>query len=133
MRQTRESEASQYPEEEKATAIPLVVVSERGSSPNSGSGKATPVAPWGLQDDAVRPCGDGGKLPNDDIAEPLAKPLERATGEGDSPVGEMSSSSLALALSSIGPVKSGANPGGPPLKAKYDQLTDSGDSTARER
>ena len=28
---TRGSETSQYPQEEKATAIPLVVVSERGS------------------------------------------------------------------------------------------------------
>ena len=29
---TRGSETSQYPEEEKATAIPLVVVSERGTA-----------------------------------------------------------------------------------------------------
>ena len=30
--ETREIETSKYPEEEKATAIPLVVVSERGTA-----------------------------------------------------------------------------------------------------
>ena len=41
---TRGTETSQYPVEEKATAIPLVVVSERGSSLNRSRVKLTGVA-----------------------------------------------------------------------------------------
>jgi hypothetical protein len=41
---TRGTETSQYPEEEKATAIPRVVVSERGSSLNRSRVKLTGVA-----------------------------------------------------------------------------------------
>ncbi len=36
-------------------------------------------------------------------------------------------------LSRAGHVESGLNPGGPPSKAKYSLMTDSGQSTARER
>jgi hypothetical protein len=41
---TRGTETSQYPVEEKANAIPLVVVSERGSSLNRSRVKLTGVA-----------------------------------------------------------------------------------------
>jgi hypothetical protein len=41
---TRGTETSQYPEEEKATAIPLVVVSERGLSLNRSRAKPAGVA-----------------------------------------------------------------------------------------
>ena len=54
---TRGTETSQYPEEEKATAIPRVVVSERGTSLNRARVKPAGVAcagswdrPWGAAD-----------------------------------------------------------------------------------
>ncbi len=46
---TRGSEPSQYPEEEKAIAIPLVAASESGCSPNPIGAKLTGVACWGLR------------------------------------------------------------------------------------
>jgi hypothetical protein len=47
---TRGTETSQYPEEEKTTVIPLVVVSERGSSLNRMRVKPAGVACSGLWD-----------------------------------------------------------------------------------
>ena len=47
---TRGTETSQYPEEEKTTVIPLVVVSERGSSLNRQRVKLTGVALSGSWD-----------------------------------------------------------------------------------
>jgi hypothetical protein len=41
-------ETSQYPEEEKATATPLVAASETGYSPNRTGVKPGGVAGWGL-------------------------------------------------------------------------------------
>ena len=46
---TRGSEPSQYPEEEKATAIPSVAASERGSSLNLVGVKLTGLAYEGLR------------------------------------------------------------------------------------
>ena len=51
---TRGSETSQYPQEEKATAIPLVVVSERGTGQTCHVVKPAGVAHGGLWD---RPAG----------------------------------------------------------------------------
>ena len=53
--------------------------------------------------------------------------------EGDSPVGEVVRSPGTLLPSSTGHVESRVNPGGPPSKAKYSQVTDSELSTVRER
>ena len=57
---TRGSETSQYPQEEKATAIPLVVVSERGSGQTCHVLKPAGVAWRGLRDrlaGAAAPAG----------------------------------------------------------------------------
>ena len=51
---TRGTETSQYPEEEKTTVIPLVVVSERGLSLNRTRVKPAGVACWVLRDRPVR-------------------------------------------------------------------------------
>ena len=49
VKRTRGSEPSQYPEEEKATAIPSVAASERGSSLNLVGVKLTGLAYEGLR------------------------------------------------------------------------------------
>ena len=51
---TRGTETSQYPEEEKTTVIPLVVVSERGLSLNRTRVKPAGVAWTGSWDRSVR-------------------------------------------------------------------------------
>lgn len=58
------------------------------------------------------------------LTERPAKSLERATGEGESPVSEKECTP-EMHLSNVGHEKSGVNLGGPPLKAKYYHLTDS--------
>ena len=57
---TRGSETSQYPQEEKATAIPLVVVSERGSGQTCHVLKTAVVAWRGLRDRLASPAGLAG-------------------------------------------------------------------------
>ena len=47
------------------------------------------------------------------------RPLERATIEGDSPVGEINDSSWKQFPSTAGHVQSRGKPGGPSPKAKY--------------
>src|SRR5918996_2309953 len=66
---TRETETSQYPEEEKATAIPLVAASERG-----------PAQPG-------RACTPGVVGPRHGSTTPSRSGLERPATDGDSPVG----------------------------------------------
>ena len=65
---TRGTETSKYPEEEKATAIPLVVASERGTAQTGGACSAGVVGP---QRGSTRPNRSG---------------LERPAKDGDSPV-----------------------------------------------
>ena len=48
------------------------------------------------------------------------------TKEGNSPVGENSRPPVRCFLSRTAPVKRGLNLGGPPSKAKYSLMTDSG-------
>ena len=57
---TRGSETSQYPQEEKAKAIPLVVVSERGRGQTWHVLKTAVVACWGLWDHSASPAGLAG-------------------------------------------------------------------------
>src|SRR6266446_3824723 len=68
-KQTRGTETSQYPEEEKATAIPLVAASERGPAQTSRACTAGVVGPR-----------HGSTMPN-------RSGLERPAKDGDSPVG----------------------------------------------
>ena len=57
---TRGTETSQYPEEEKTTVIPLVVVSERGLSLNRARAKPAGVACSGLWDRLDRSADRSG-------------------------------------------------------------------------
>ena len=67
--QTRGTETSKYPEEKKATAIPSVAASERGTAQTGGACSAGVVGP---QHGSTRPNLSG---------------LERPATDGDSPVG----------------------------------------------
>ena len=118
---TRGTETSQYPEEEKANARPLVVVSERGSSLNRPRVKPTGVAWSGLWDvqeellilQGVTKCtcrGMGWKAQPQTVTARYSK--------HDAPPGPIPSSA--------GPEKSRANLRGPPRKAEYYSMTDSG-------
>src|SRR6266853_2211799 len=68
-RQTRGTETSQYPEEEKATAIPKVAASEIGPAQTS------------------RACTAGVVGPRHGSTTPNRSGLERPAKDGDSPVG----------------------------------------------
>src|SRR2546425_11885242 len=65
---TRGTETSQYPEEEKATAIPLVAASERGPAQTR------------------RACTPGGVGPRHGGTTPSRSGLERPARDGDRPV-----------------------------------------------
>src|SRR5512134_828776 len=67
--QTRGTETSQYLEEEKATAIPLVAASERGSAQTGGA------------------CTTGVVGPQHGSTTRSRSGLERPARDGDSPVG----------------------------------------------
>ena len=54
------TETSQYPEEEKATAIPQVAASERGSAQTAGMFKPACVVPAGLWGLSSLECGPSG-------------------------------------------------------------------------
>src|SRR5687767_9055984 len=66
---TRGTETSKYPEEEKATAIPLVAASERGSAQTGGA------------------CTTGVVGPRHGSTTLSQSGLERPARDGDSPVG----------------------------------------------
>src|SRR3990172_12586185 len=66
---TRGTETSKYPEEEKATAIPLVAVSERGPAQTGCA------------------CTSGVVGPRHGSTTPNRNGLERPATDGDSPVG----------------------------------------------
>src|SRR5690348_17656157 len=68
-KQTRGTETSQYPEEEKATAIPLVAASERGPAQTRGA------------------CTPGVVGPRHGSTTRSRSGLERPARDGDSPVG----------------------------------------------
>src|SRR5260370_14298825 len=67
-RRTRGTETSQYPEEEKATAIPLVAASERGPAQTRSA------------------CTPGVVGPRHGSTTPSRSGLERPARDGDSPV-----------------------------------------------
>src|SRR3989475_13335551 len=68
-KRTRGTETSQYPEEEKATAIPLVAASERGPAQTRGA------------------CTSGVVGPRHGRTTPIRSGLERPAKDGDSPGG----------------------------------------------
>ena len=99
-RQTRGTETSKYPEEQKTIVIPLVAASERGKAQTS-----LVTARLGLQDHDIR-CFMNWKL------------LESSTIEGDSPVQVKTVIDSGI-LSSTGHGKPCVNLPGPSGKAKY--------------
>ena len=108
MERTQGTETSKYLEEKKETSIPSVAASERGTSPNR---------------DSSRGCGSTEGLQNHS----QHKGLERPATEGESPVCGRNWSPLTCALqSSTELVELRAKRGGPPPKAKYSSMTDSG-------
>ena len=84
------------------------------------------VVYWGLRG----PFGVGSDTPKGRLKTSLM-PLERATGEGKSPVSE-SLKSLNGYPKYHGIGQTCGNPGGPPPKAKYSLATDSERSTVKE-
>ncbi len=105
---TQGTETSKYLQEKKETSIPSVAASESGTSPNR---------------DSSRGCGSTEGLQN----RSQHKGLERPATEGESPVCDRKWSPLTCALqSSTELVELRAKRGGPPPKAKYYSMTDSG-------
>ena len=107
IRQTRGTETSQYPEEEKTIVIAQVVASERARAQTDGV-----TALSGLKDRQQMATS----------SEPNC--LERQAIAGESPVGEAEGNQRRH-LSSAGHEKSCMNPRGPSRKAKYYRETDS--------
>ncbi len=93
--------------------IPPVAASEQGTAQTSLSDKAGVAGLLqGTAREVTKVCYS-------------RRPLERATKEGDSPVGEMARSSWKQFPSTAGHVQSRGKPGGPSSKAKYLLATDS--------
>ena len=92
--QTRGSETSQYPEEQKSTEIPLVVASERGVAQTEGT------CTFGV---VGRRCGT--RVVSRTI-------VERSSIEGDTPVDE-NNRGPSLSPSTTGHVKAGGKLGRP--------------------
>ena len=108
-KRTGGSEPSQYPQEEKAIAIPSVAASERGRAQT-------------VQMQACKRCLDGveggclGRLqPVREVTnhQSSRRFLERAAGEGESPVSERLGDFLAMFPSTTGHVEPCGNPGRP--------------------
>ena len=115
------SEPSQYPQEEKATAIPSVAASERGTAQTSQvqAGRRCLVGVVGRCSSRLPPVRG---VTNH---QPSRRSQERAAREGESPVSERLGDSLATLPSTTGHEKPCGNPGGPSPKAKYYSATDS--------
>src|SRR5258708_19703514 len=71
-KQTRGTETSQYPEEEKATAIPLVAASERGPAQTRGACTSGVVGP---RHGSTTPIPIGPQRPPKHLYNPLRLPL----------------------------------------------------------
>ena len=115
------SEPSQYPQEEKAIAIPSVAASERGTAQTDQvqAGRRCLV---GVVGRCSRALPSSRRVTNH---QPSRRTLERSAKEGESPVGERFGDSLAVFPSTTGHEKPCGNPGGPSPKAKYYSATDS--------
>src|SRR2546425_11775879 len=94
-KRTRGTETSKYPEEEKATAIPLVAASERGPAQTRGA------------------CTSGVVGPRHGSTTPSRSGLERPARDGDSPVG-LRGRPLAASRVTPGTGQPAGNRGDPP-------------------
>ena len=120
-KRTGGSEPSQYPQEEKATAIPSVAASERGTAQTHQvqAGRRCLAGVVGRCSSWMPPARG---VTNH---QPSRRALERPAIEGDSPVDERLGDSLAALPSTTGHEKPCGNPGGPSPKAKHYSATDS--------
>ena len=104
-RATRGTETSKYPEEEEEKSIPQVAASEQGRA---------------------QTMGDHGVVGHpQDCGVHSRSGMERPGAEGKTPVGEMHEA-VGWYRSTAGHVEPGGKQGGPPPKAKYYLVTDSG-------
>ena len=118
---SRGTETSQYPEERKSTETPRVVASERGSAQTWSVQARTRCRPGvvGRFVQAVRGLAAVTKFID------RRSTWNRAPQRATVPYAKSYDLSMAF-LSRTAPVKRGLNPGGPPSKAKYSLVTDSG-------
>ena len=121
-KRTGGSEPSQYPQEEKANAIPSVAASESGTSPNRKGVIARRRCLSGVAGRGVVRLRPDRRVTNH---QPSRRSLEWAAIEGESPVSERFGDSLVALPSTTGHEKPRGNPGGPSPKAKYSSATDS--------
>src|SRR3954454_6132682 len=118
---SRGTETSQYPEERKSTETPRVVASERGSA-QTWPGEARTRCRSGVVGPLSERCVSRRELPNQSIAEACGTTHHRGQ-----PSRKRNRADLPMRyLSRSAPVKRGLNLGGPPSKAKYSLVTDSG-------
>src|SRR3954470_16217260 len=118
---SRGTETSQYPEERKSTETPRVVASKRGSA-QTGPVKARTRCLFGVVGRVSRRYVSGQELPSRSIVEARGTAHHR----GQSSRRRNRAGLLITLLSRTAPVKRGPKLRGPPCKAKYSQVTDSG-------
>src|SRR5919112_5811804 len=118
---SRGTETSQYPEERKSTETPRVVASERGRA-QTGPVQARTRCRSGVVGRLSERCVSRRELPSSSIVEARGTAHHR----GQSSRRRNRSGLPMRYLSRSAPVKRGLNLGGPPSKAKYSLVTDSG-------
>ena len=120
MEGTRGIETSQYPEERKATAIPVVAASELGRDQTVSVSSLMALLMWGSGTDRVgiRPHKE---LPNCRVGEQIWKDRPEWVRV---PYLKHEQSPVVIP-STAGTVQTGANLRGPPRKSKYSLATDS--------
>ena len=118
---SRGTETSQYPEESKSTETPRVVASERGSAQTKPVQAGTRCR-FGVVGRLPGMCLSRRELPSHAVVEARGTAHHR----GQSSRRRNLTISRWTFLSRSAPVKRGLNLGGPPSKAKYYLVTDSG-------
>ena len=118
---SRGTETSQYPEERKSTETPRVVASERGSA-QTEQVQASTRCLSGVVGLVPGSCSIRRQLPSQVLVEASGTSHHR----GQSSRRRKRTDLPIKFLSRTAPVKRGLNLGGPPSKAKYSLVTDSG-------
>ena len=115
------TETSQYPEERKSTETPRVVASERGTA-QTNQVQACRRCLLGVVGHPSEHCIARRESENQVLAEARGTAHHR----GQSSRRRNLTTFRQMSLSRSAPVKRGLNLGGPPSKAKYSLVTDSG-------
>src|SRR5919202_1459226 len=118
---SRGTETSQYPEERKSTETPRVVASERGSA-QTWPVQARTRCRSGVVGRLTGRCVSRRELPSRSIVE--ARGTVHHRGQSSCRRNRPGLPMTFLSRSAL--VKRGPNLGGPPSKAKYSLVTDSG-------